>query len=170
MIPCSAPFRMPMAFALSQRSASVIESKNSISTPELAFQISLVMQGKRKKKDQDEWIPCILEPEGSSKEYRKNWARLIQKIYEVDPLMCPKCQGRMKIIAFIEDEEVIEKILKHLGLWDLKVRPPPRAKTPSVTIYLDDSESQILSPDSFYIHPDYPMDSYVSRYVGRGSN
>jgi hypothetical protein len=37
---------------------------------------------------------------------KKNWARLIQKIYEVAPL-CPKCQGRMKIIAFIEDEEVI---------------------------------------------------------------
>jgi 3-hydroxyacyl-CoA dehydrogenase len=25
-----------------------------------------------------------------------------------------------KIISFIEDEEVIEKILKHLGLWDMK--------------------------------------------------
>lgn len=81
---------------------------------------SNVSQGKRKKQDQDERIPCILEPEGSSKEYRKNWARLIQKIYEVDPLMCPKCQGRMKIIGFIEDEEVIEKTLKHLGLWDVK--------------------------------------------------
>jgi len=44
----------------------------------------------------------------------ENWARLIQKIYEVAPLTCPKCQGRMKI-SFIEDEEVIEKILKHLG-------------------------------------------------------
>ena len=29
------------------------------------------------------------------------WARLIQKIYEVDPLVCPKCQGQMKIIFFI---------------------------------------------------------------------
>jgi len=46
----------------------------------------------------------------------KSWARLIQKIYEVDPLICPKCQGRMKIIAFIGDEEVIRKIAKHLGL------------------------------------------------------
>jgi hypothetical protein len=36
----------------------------------------------------------------------------------------------MKIISFIEDEEVMEKILKHLGLWDLKARPPPKAKTP----------------------------------------
>ena len=123
---------------------------------------SNVSRGKRKKQDQHEWIPCILEPEGSSKEYRKNWARLIQKIYEADPLTCPKCQGRMKIIAFIEDEEVIEKILKHLELWEMKARPPPRAKTPSVTIYLDDSDSQISSPDSFYADPDYPMDSYVS--------
>ena len=63
---------------------------------------------------------------------------------------------------FIEDETVIEKILKHLGLWDVKARPLSRSKGASVTIYLDDSESQILSPDSFYAHPDYPMDSSVS--------
>jgi len=48
-------------------------------------------------------------PQGSSKEYRKNWSRRIQKIYEVDPITCPKCQGRMKIISFIEDKEVIKK-------------------------------------------------------------
>ena len=63
---------------------------------------------------------------------------------------------------FIEDEEVIEKILNQLGLWDVKARPPPRAKGASITIYLDDSEPQILSLDSFYAHPHYPMDSYVS--------
>ena len=68
----------------------------------------------------------------------------------------------MRIIAFIEDEEVIEKILKHLGLWEMKTTPPPKVKAPSETIYLDDSESQIFSSDSFYAHPDYPMDSYLS--------
>jgi hypothetical protein len=30
----------------------------------------------------------------------------------------------MRILAFIEDEEMIEKIIKHLGLWAFKVRPP----------------------------------------------
>jgi hypothetical protein len=64
----------------------------------------------------------------------------------------------MRIIAFIEDEEVIEKILKHLGLCEAKARPPPKVKAPFPTIYLDDSESQILFPDSFYAHPDYPID------------
>jgi hypothetical protein len=48
--------------------------------------------------------------------YRKSWARLIQKIYEGDPLICPKCLGTMRIISAIEDQEVIKTILKHLGL------------------------------------------------------
>jgi hypothetical protein len=43
---------------------------------------SNVSRGKRQKENQDGLIPYILEPGGSSKEYRKNWARLIQKIYE----------------------------------------------------------------------------------------
>ncbi len=88
--------------------------------------VSNVSRGKRKKNDQDELIPSILEPDGSSKEHRRNWARLIQKIYEVDPLTCTKCQGKMRIIIFIEDEEVTKKILKHLDLWDVKPRLLPR--------------------------------------------
>jgi len=63
---------------------------------------------------------------------RKNWARLIQKIYEVDPLTCPKCQGSMRVIAFIENEDVIRKILKHLGLWEVKRKPRPRANAPPI--------------------------------------
>ena len=30
------------------------------------------------------------------------WAMLIKRVYEVDPLACPSCGGRMKIIGFIE--------------------------------------------------------------------
>jgi hypothetical protein len=41
---------------------------------------------------------------------------LIKKIYEVDPLICPECSGPMRIIAFIEEEEVIRKILERLKL------------------------------------------------------
>ena len=31
---------------------------------------------------------------------RSRWAALIKKVYEVDPLKCPKCSGRMRIISF----------------------------------------------------------------------
>jgi len=46
---------------------------------------SNVSRGKRKKQDQDDLIPTILESDGSSKAYRRNWARLIQKIYTSSP-------------------------------------------------------------------------------------
>jgi hypothetical protein len=60
----------------------------------------------------------------------------------------------------IEDEEVIKKILRHLGLWDLKVSPPPKVKAPSVTIPIDDSDSQVsFSASSFYPAPGLLMDS-----------
>ena len=86
---------------------------------------SNVSRGKRKIQDKNDAIPSILDTNGSSKECRKNWVRLIQKIYEVDPLTCPKCSGAMKVISVIENLDVIKKIVKHLGLWDMKARPPP---------------------------------------------
>jgi hypothetical protein len=36
----------------------------------------------------------------------------------------------MRVIAFIEDPEVIRKILTHLGLWLIKARPRPVAHAP----------------------------------------
>ena len=127
---------------------------------------SNVSRGKRKIQDQDELIPSILDSGGSSKERRKNWARLIQKIYETDPLCCPKCSGAMKVISVIEDQEVIKKILKHLGLWDIKARPPPRKQIRVNEIFIDyshrgvgpygpEAESQLLTSDDYlYADPE----------------
>ena len=56
---------------------------------------------------------------------RRSWARLIKKVYEADPLVCPHCAGPLKIISLIGDAPVIEKILRHLKLWDRHERPPP---------------------------------------------
>jgi hypothetical protein len=57
---------------------------------------------------------------------RMTWAALIKAVYEVDPLKCPKCGGQMKIISFIEETLVIEKILQHCMLWkEPAPRPPP---------------------------------------------
>ncbi|MBC8434219.1 MAG: hypothetical protein H8D96_20105 [Desulfobacterales bacterium] len=113
-------------------------------------------RGLRKKAQIDEQIPYILEPELSPKEFRRNWARLIQKIYEVDPLVCSRCQGSMRVIAFIEDEDVIKKILKHLGLWEVKHKPSPRANAPP---FISDSYP-MPSVDDYVIDPDYPVEAY----------
>ncbi len=53
---------------------------------------------------------------------------LIQRIYNADPLLCPKCGGTMEIMAFIEarQDDVVRKILEHCGLWhDPPARAPP---------------------------------------------
>ncbi len=72
-------------------------------------------------------------------------ARLIQKIYEVDPMICPKCWGKMHIISFIEELDVIEKILRHLGLWDNRNHDPPQPVTSDSIpdLVYDFSDSQI---------------------------
>ncbi|MEE9609795.1 MAG: transposase, partial [Desulfatiglandales bacterium] len=123
---------------------------------------SNVSRGKRKKNDQDGLVPSILEPDGSSREYKRNWARLIQKIYETDPLCCPKCQGRMKVISVIEQPEIIKKILKHLGLWVMKARPPPKTSAPQPNVHIDKSDSQFPPCEDYLFHdPEYPIEAYI---------
>jgi len=48
-----------------------------------------------------------------------------EKVFEVDPLLCPSCGGKMSIIAFIADHKVIDKIIAHLKLTFMAERPPP---------------------------------------------
>lgn len=85
-------------------------------------------RGMRKKAGTDDKVPALIESETSGKEFRKNWARLIQKVYNTNPLICPKCDSGMRIIAFVEEATVIKKILLHLNLWDTHNHDPPPDK------------------------------------------
>jgi len=44
------------------------------------------------------------------------WADLMRRAFEADVLACPRCGGRMVVLATIEDPAVIHRILTHLGL------------------------------------------------------
>jgi hypothetical protein len=74
-------------------------------------------RGKRKKlglengNDEDLKIE-VIDDAPSKKVCRKSWSQLIYKIYEVDPLKCPRCGSEMTIIAFIQGYQKIKKILK----------------------------------------------------------
>jgi hypothetical protein len=122
---------------------------------------SNVTRGKRRKRAKDGTIPHIIESNRSSVACRKSWARLIQKIYRVDPLICPKCRCTMRIISFIEDREVIRTILSHLGLWLIRSKPPAKAHAQPVREYTaDDSCHTVFSEDAVYGDPDYSWDAY----------
>ena len=58
------------------------------------------------------------------------WARLLARIYEIRPLTCPRCQGEMRLIAFLTEPPSIRTLLAHLGE---PTSPPvlaPRARAP----------------------------------------
>ena len=68
---------------------------------------------------------------------RKNWARLITKVWEIDPELCEGCGQKMRIVAAINhphQDDVIEKILRATGQWDppwlreRRARGPPRQR------------------------------------------
>ena len=89
---------------------------------------------------------------------------MIQKIYEVDPLVCPKCQGIMRIISFIEDRQVIRNILTHLGLWLFRSRPPPKIRT-GITLSESKTSDSFAHPPHLhadaYADPQYSWDDYI---------
>ena len=76
------------------------------------------------------------------------WAMLIKRVYEVDPLACPCCGSQMKIVSFIErgQTEVIERILRHCGLWEgpLRTNAGPRAPP-------DESQVSTEPPDPHFV-------------------
>jgi hypothetical protein len=70
--------------------------------------------------------------------------------------------------TFCAIESPVKKILKHLGLWDQKARPPPKANAPprapecdidytdyKVPVY-DNLSRASRSNDYLYVNPKYP--------------
>ena len=52
------------------------------------------------------------------------WPELMQRIFKIDALQCPRCQGRLRILAAILPPDATPKILEWLGL---PSRAPPLA-------------------------------------------
>jgi hypothetical protein len=66
---------------------------------------------------------CEQDNSDGSREASSTWARLIKKIFEADPLLCP-CGGRMRIVSFITDPRVVDRILRIAKASAVKHRKP----------------------------------------------
>jgi hypothetical protein len=55
----------------------------------------------------------------------KGWAEVIRKVYEVDPMICPRCGGRMRVVSFLTEPAVVDRIIRHLELMFTAEKPPP---------------------------------------------
>ncbi len=98
-----------------------------------------------------------------SRRRRRSWARLLRKIYDVDPLRC-SCGGSLRVIAVIEQPHVIRQILAHLKQGQGPQRaPPPRLfpqKLEHFLVELSPQQAQAVraSEDSLFWDevPDWP--------------
>jgi hypothetical protein len=64
-------------------------------------------------------------PDDPARPRRLAWAALLRRAWRLDALACPKCGGRMALVAVILDPAVAGKIVRHLGLG---TRAPPAAR------------------------------------------
>jgi hypothetical protein len=64
-------------------------------------------RGKMRKAGADPPYPPVIEDDPAYVP-AKGWAEMIRKVYEVDPLGCPTCGGKMSIISFIENPKTID--------------------------------------------------------------
>ena len=46
----------------------------------------------------------------------RNWAACVRKVFEVDPILCPRCAVEMKPVAVITDDCELRRLLEHLRL------------------------------------------------------
>jgi hypothetical protein len=81
-------------------------------------------RGKIRKSEQGRHRLLIVEEE-CPRIPRRGWAEMIRKVFEVDPLTCPSCGSQMRIIAFLTNYSVVDRIINHLKLTFVAERPPP---------------------------------------------
>ena len=72
-----------------------------------------------------------------------SWARLISKVFHADPLICRKCGGKLKLIAYLHDQVAINAILDHLGLSPPEDPKPPPAQHELVRVPLNEEGWEI---------------------------
>jgi len=79
-------------------------------------------------------VPAALPKEPEEPLHRRvaryAWALPLARIYEAFPLLCPKCGGEMRIIAFIAEAAVVRDILAHLGKPTVAPRMAPARGPP----------------------------------------
>ncbi len=69
-------------------------------------------------------------PPAATAAVRKRWADLLRRVYEVDPLVCPRCAGNMRVVGFVTHPEAIKRILDRLRRPSQPRPRPPPAHTP----------------------------------------
>ena len=69
--------------------------------------------------------------------FRIDWASLLRRVFAVDVLACPRCDGRMRVLAVVDQPDAVTKILDHLGLPSVPLDTAPARGPPQKDLAFD---------------------------------
>jgi hypothetical protein len=71
------------------------------------------------------------------------WAALMRRVFDLDVLACPRCRGRLRVIATVQDPLAVQAILAHLARFNT---PAPPGPAPPASAAITSPAPQRLSP------------------------
>jgi hypothetical protein len=79
-------------------------------------------------------------PEDPTRPRRIPWADLLRRVYRNEVMVCDWCGGKREVLAYVSEEAVTQRILRHLGLPDAPVVPAPARGPPENDLWDWDGE------------------------------
>ncbi len=67
---------------------------------------------------------------------RVDWPTLMRRTFDTDVLECPNCDGRLRVIAVIDDVTIARRLLAELRL--PRTKSPPRSRDPTLLFAADE--------------------------------
>jgi len=77
-----------------------------------------------------------LEKSPAERRRAMNWAQRLKRVFNIDVEVCSHCGGKVKVLACIEDQPVVDQILNHLdrkGTWLTPMSLIPEGTGPPAT-------------------------------------
>ena len=100
---------------------------HGVLAPRAKWRSRVVAYGRPVAQTQDDTHPDRLVP---TEQRAIKWAELMRRAFDLDVLACPRCSGRLKLIACTTKPAAIRAILQHLGLPTEAPQPHPARAPP----------------------------------------
>lgn len=101
--PCAAPLRGSLRLCKS----AVLPICHGVFAPHSALRAQVTPAGRGRSTG-------VVERSPAERHRAMSWAQRLKRVFRIDIEQCERCGGKVKIIASMEDPQVIGKILAHL--------------------------------------------------------
>ena len=83
---------------------------HGVFAPNSKHRAAVTSDGKEKQPSSTE-----TPPDSEKRRGKMSWAKRLKRVFNIDVTVCRHCQGAVRIIACIEDAQVIKRVLAHIN-------------------------------------------------------